>query len=652
MIDNPTHFDPQDEHDDDNYSTNPSTEATIGDVLTERVNRRSVLKGLSLGAAVTGIGATGLAPKIAEAAAPKASMTFKEVPHILDEMHHVAEGYDTQILMRWGDAVEKKAADFDPMNQSPEAQLKQFGYNCDFIGFHSLPKGSGQSDHGLLCINHEYTNRQLMFQGIGKKDQDKQSKDQIDIEMAAHGHSIIEVKRENGQWTVVDDSPYARRITASTTEMTVEGPAAGHDRLKTSVDPTGKAVIGTFNNCAGGVTPWGTVLIAEENFHGYFGGDPKNTDEASNYARYGLKGKPWYSWHRYHDRFDVEKEPNEPNRFGWMVEIDPYNPDAKPIKRTALGRFKHEGANTLINSDGRVVVYTGDDQRFEYVYKFVSKDKFDKNNPSANKNILNEGTLHVGQFRADGNLFWLPLVYGQGPLTAANGFNSQADVLIETRRASDLLGATPMDRPEDVEPNLVTGSIFVMLTNNTKRKEGQENAANPRANNKNGHIVEMTPPGGKGPLADHSSDVFKWSIFLLAGNNTKPEDATMYGEGTTENGWLGSPDNVAFDSKGRVWIATDGAPKAGVADGIWVAEAEGPARAQTRRFFATPVGAELCGPCFTPDDTTLFVAVQHPADTKGSTYDSPSTRWPDFDSKMPPRPSVVAITKRGGGAIG
>ncbi|MDV7339824.1 PhoX family phosphatase [Terasakiella sp. A23] len=651
MVDNPQFHDPMDEHEDDDFSVNPSEEKTIGDVMAARMGRRSFLKGMTFGAAVAA-GSTMTSQAALAMATPKASMTFKELPLGYDEMHHVADGYDSQVLLRWGDAVKKDAPTFDPMNQTTEAQLKQFGYNCDFVGYLPLPHGSENSDHGLLCINHEYTNRHLMFNGVGKKDLDKQTKEQIDIEMAAHGHTVVEIKKMNGQWSVIEDSEYAQRINALNTEMELTGPVAGHDRVKTSADPMGKTVIGTINNCAGGVTPWGTVLIAEENFHGYFGGDPAKTAEGENYKRYGMKGKSRYGWSRFHDRFDVEKEANEPNRFGWMVEIDPYEPHAKPKKRTALGRFKHEGANALINKDRHVVVYTGDDQRFEYLYKFVSKNKYNYANQMANKDILDDGTLYVAQFRADGNLFWLPLVHGTGPLTAENGFNSQADVLIETRKAADLLGATPMDRPEDVEPNMVTGSVFMMLTNNTKRKSGQEDAANPRAANKHGHIIEMTPPGGRGSDADHAADVFKWNIFLMAGNHAKKEDAAMYGDGVSKDGWLSCPDNVAFDNKGRVWIATDGAPKSGIADGLWVADADGPARAQTRHFFSAPLGAELCGPCFTPDDSTLFVAIQHPADTKGSTFAKPSTRWPDFDDKMPPRPSVVAITKRRGGPIG
>ncbi|WP_417798065.1 PhoX family protein [Terasakiella pusilla] len=651
MVDNPHFFDPMDEHEDDDFAVNPSEQQTIGDILAQRMGRRSLLKGMTFGAALAA-GSTMTSQAALALSGPKSSMTFKELPLGYDENHHVAEGYDSQVLLRWGDAVEQGAPAFDPDNQTTQAQLKQFGYNCDFVGYLPLPHGSQNSEHGLLCINHEYTNRHLMFNGIGKNAQDKQSKDQIDIEMAAHGHTVVEIKKTDGQWAVVEGSDYARRINTLETEMELTGPVAGHDRVKTSADPEGKTVIGTINNCAGGVTPWGTVLIAEENFHGYFGGDPAKTPEGANYKRYGMKGKPYYGWHRFHDRFDVEKEPNEPNRFGWMVEIDPYNPQAKPKKRTSLGRFKHEGANALINKDRHVVVYTGDDQRFEYLYKFVSKNKYNYANQDANKDILDEGTLYVAQFRADGNLFWLPLVQGRAPLTAENGFNSQADVLLETRKAADLLGATPMDRPEDVEPNPVTGSVFMMLTNNTKRKSDQTDASNPRAENKHGHILEMTPPGGRGEEADHTSDVFKWNIFLLAGNPANKADGAMYGEGTSKDGWLSCPDNVAFDNKGRVWIATDGAPKSGIADGLWAADATGPARAQTRHFFAAPLGAELCGPCFTPDDSTLFVAIQHPGDTKESTFANPSTRWPDFKAGMPPRPSVVAITKKRGGAIG
>jgi secreted PhoX family phosphatase len=434
--------------------------------------------------------------------------------------------------------------------------------------------------------------------------------------------------------------------------MSISGPAAGHARLKTSADATGTKVLGMLNNCAGGTTPWGTVLTAEENFNGYFGGDADKTPDAAMHKRYGITSKAWYSWPKHIDRFDVTKEPNEPNRFGWMVEIDPYDPAATPIKRTAMGRFKHEGAHCVVDKSGSVVAYMGDDERGDYVYKFVTKGKYDPANRAANMRLLDEGTLYVAQLKEDGKVAWLPLIHGEGPLTEANGFKDQAEVLIYTRKAADLLKATPMDRPEDVEPNPVTGSIFVLLTNNTSRKTDQVDKANPRANNAHGHIVEIVPAGGSGKDADHLATEATWRIFLLAGKPGIDHGAT-YHRATSENGWLSCPDNCAFDSKGRMLIATDGAPTAAqVADGIYMTDVRGPGRALPRLFYQAPTGAEVCGPCLTPDDKTLFLAIQHPGEDSGSTFEKPSTRWPDFKAGMPPRPSVIAIVKKDGGVIG
>jgi hypothetical protein len=636
---------------DEGVHSNPVVEerATFQEIVEARMGRRGFLKGVSalaLGAGAARVGGS-------SASANTSSLTFKELAHGNDEKLHVAEGYDQTILIRWGDPVEGGAPPFDPMRQTVGAQLRQFGYNNDFIGYVPLPAGSKNSDHGLLVINHEYTNTDLMFPGLPEKDyNDALTRDQVDIEMAAHGLSVIEVKREGGKWTVVPKSRYARRITGATTEMRVSGPAAGHDRLKTSADPTGTRVIGTLNNCAGGVTQWGTILTAEENFNGYFSGDGAGTKEAVNHKRYGLPKVSWYGWHRFHDRLVVAKEPNEPNRYGWMVEFDPYDPLSVPVKRTAMGRFKHEGANTIINRDGRIVAYTGDDERFDYLYKFISDRRYDPDNRAANRDILDSGTLFVAKFHADGMLSWLPMVWGAGPLTPENNFHSQADVLIEARRAGDLLGATPMDRPEDVEPNPVTGAVYLILTNNTNRTPEKVDGPNPRAKNKHGHVIELVPPGS-GADVDHAALKFRWNILLLAGDPRKPEDGAKYHGEVTENGWLSCPDNCAVDSRGRLWIATDGAPAAGgFADGVWGTDTVGAGRALTKHFLRTPRGAELCGPFFTPDDTTLFVAVQHPADEKGSTFEKPSTRWPDFSPGMPPRPSVVAITKSDGGAIG
>jgi secreted PhoX family phosphatase len=330
-----------------------------------------------------------------------------------------------------------------------------------------------------------------------------------------------------------------------------------------------------------------------------------------------------------------------------VVEIDPYEPGAPPVKRTALGRFKHEGCTSTLAKDGRVVLYSGDDERFEYVYKFVTSRPWSPNDRAANRDLLDEGRLFVARFNADGKVEWLPLVQGQGPLTAENGFASQGDVLLKTRLAADLLKPTPMDRPEDIETNPVNGRVYVVLTNNGARKPDQVDRANPRATNDHGHILEIAPKDG-----DHGSAEGAWSIFLLAGKPGQDAGA-RYHRATSDNGWLSCPDNIAFDSKGRIWIVTDGAPQAaGVADGVYGADTMGFGRALTRCFYQAPTGAEVCGPIFAPDDTTFFLAIQHPGEDRDSTFEKPSTRWPDFKEGMPPRPAVIAITRKGGGPIG
>lgn len=639
--------------DGENIGVNPSTEPSIGAIIERRLSRRAALLGLSAGTAVATLAKAGLAAETAMTPPSPSTFAFKEIPHTLDENDHVPEGYEKQVLIRWGDKVAADAPAFDVNKLTAAGQEKQFGYNCDFIGFLPLPVGSTGSDHGLLFVNHEYSVANLMFAGLGGgRDANLgTSKEQAEIELASHGASVVEIRRTGGRWQVVDNSKYNRRITG-TTPMAISGPAAGHARLKTSADATGTKVLGMLNNCAGGTTPWGTVLTAEENFNGYFGGDAEKAPDAAMHKRYGITNKPWYSWPKHIDRFDVGKEQNEVNRFGWMVEIDPYDPAATPIKRTAMGRFKHEGANCVVDKSGSVVAYMGDDERGDYVYKFVTKGKYDPANRAANMRLLDEGTLYVAQLKEDGKVAWMALTHGEGPLTEANGFKDQAEVLIYARKAADLLKATPMDRPEDVEPNPVTGSIFVILTNNTSRKTDQVDKANPRANNAHGHIVEIVPAGGSGKDADHLATDATWRIFLLAGKPGIDHGAT-YHRATSENGWLSCPDNCAFDSKGRMLIATDGAPTAAqVADGIYMTDVRGPGRALPRLFYQAPTGAEVCGPWLTPDDKTLFLAIQHPGEDPGSTFEKPSTRWPDFKAGMPPRPSVIAIVKKDGGVIG
>ncbi|MBB4004240.1 PhoX family protein [Aurantimonas endophytica] len=642
----------------DGEGTNKTDNRTMGEIIAARFSRRDFLRGSM---AATAIAATVSPLALMAAGEAKAQgagtrFDFTEVEAGVDATHHVAEGYDADVLLRWGDAIFADSPAFDPTAQTAEKQARQFGYNNDYVGF--IPLEDGSSEHGLLVVNHEYTNEHLMFPGIVTVNGDEitvadADKARVDIEMAAHGGTIVEIRKTDGKWQVVTDGANNRRITADT-EMQMTGPAAGHDRLKTNADATGTKVFGTINNCAGGVTPWGTYIMAEENFHGYFMGElPADHAEAANYERYGVP-EGSYAWGNFHDRFDVSKEPNEPNRFGWIVEVDPMDPNSIPKKRTALGRFKHEGAESIVNSDGRVVFYLGDDERFDYVYKFVTAGTYNESDRAANMDLLDEGTLYVARFDEDGTVAWLPMVHGEGPLTAENGFESQADILIETRRAGDLLEATKMDRPEDIEPNGTNGRVYVMLTNNTRREEAD--AANPRVNNAFGHIIEIAEEGG-----DFAATSGTWEILLQCGDPSVAEVGATFSTETTKNGWFGMPDNCAVDADGRLWVSTDGnSPKAtGRTDGLWAVDTDGEARGTSKLFFRVPVGAEMCGPLMLPDMQTAFVAVQHPGDGgedwegfgRPSYYEDPSTRWPDFDDAMPVRPSVVAITKQGGGRI-
>ena len=649
----------------DDIPKNPHLGNTIGDVINRRYDRREVLRGALAVSATTGLfGATALS-SARQARAATARFAFAEIDGGVDRTHHVAEGYDAEILLRWGDPIFADAPEFDPQNQTVEAQLQQFGYNNDYVGFTPLTEAG---DRGLLCVNHEYTNEEVMFPGLGRQDKiefEGMTRALVEIEMAAHGGTIVEIaKGADGKWAPLLDSPRNRRITPLTTQMTFDGPAAGDDRLKTSADPAGLAVLGTLNNCAGGITPWGTYLMAEENFHGYFWTDALDFEgepdlsgqaQAASMDRYGVPGR-FYAWGKHHERFNIDKEPNEPNRFGWVVEVDPMDPTSTPVKHTALGRFRHEGAESIVNGDGRVVVYTGDDSRFDYLYRFVSSGRV-SGDKAADMQLLSEGELSVARFNDDGTLDWLPLVFGQGPLTPENGFSSQADVVIDARLAADALEATPMDRPEDVQP--ASDKVYVMLTNNTKRLAGQEDAANPRAENAFGHIIEITAPNG-----DHDTAQARWEILVKCGDPAVAEVGAQWGPETSEHGWFASPDNCAIDADGRLWVSTDQGSswaKTGKADGLYGVETEGPLRGSSRLFFRVPIGAELCGPYFTPDQETLFLAVQHPATDgtkdfpgfeRASTFEDPATRWPDFQEGVPPRPSVVVVTKKGGGKIG
>lgn len=624
----------------------------IRSIIADRVSRRGFL--LGTGSTLGAVAASGFVGSLfsgaAHAQAVQSSLGFTELTRILDQDSHVAPGYRADTLVRWGDAMKAGQAIMEPAAMAAPDQADRFGYNCDFAAFMPLPKGSANSDHGLLCVNNEYASPNVMFPGVTWDNMpDSLTDDQVRMINMAVGHSVVEIRREGGTWAVVQDSAMNRRFTIDT-EFAIAGPLAGHPWMKTSYDPQGVMVRGTHYNCAGGVTPWGTILSCEEGAYDTFRGDVAAHPQAAVLERYSYDGSDYYGRARIDPRFDLAVEPNEPNRFDWVIEIDPYDPTSTPVKRTALGRNHHEGATIWHNVDGRIVVYMGDDSNFEYVYRFVSEEVFDPADPQSGRNILDSGVLSVARFDADGTVAWLPLVYGTGPLTAENGFADQSEVLLKTRLAADALGATPMDRPEGIEANPVTGRVYANMTKNKGISADALNSVNTRPENFYGHIVELIPPGGPGHGSDHTSNVFSWDLFVLCGNPVVPEHGARWHADTSQDGWFVNPDNLTFDPKGRMFVSTDGANDFGLPDGVYGVDTEGPARGLPKLLFAAPMGAECAGPAFTPDGTTLFVSVQHPGEDSDTTANL-TTLWPDFKEGGLPRPAVVAIQRLDGGEV-
>ncbi|MEV0311468.1 PhoX family protein [Nonomuraea fuscirosea] len=650
---------------------NTTANAYFGDVVREALSRRGVLRAGALGALVAGAGVAGVAgagvPAFADEPGEAAArggghdggdLRFTPVPPNKDDKLSIPDGYRSSVVVRWGDPVLPGAPEFDFDAQSADAQSKQFGYNCDYVTL--LPMGR---DRALLWVNHEYTDESLMFRGYTGGAE--ATEEQIRIGLAAHGGSVVEIERSGGkgEWKLVTRGRrrYNRRITAQT-KMRFSGPAAGHALLRTAADPKGVSPVGMLNNCSGGTTPWGTVLTAEENFDQYFiNGDKVPAAQKPYITRYTIQtGVPSSSrrFDRVEERFDLAKHPNEANRFGWIVEIDPFDPDSTPVKRTALGRFKHEAANTTLARDGRLVVYMGDDSRYEYVYKFVSKERYKPGFDRHNRTLLDEGTLYVAKFTGDspaaeidgsgkapadgefdGSGEWIPLV--SGDRSYVDGM-SAAEVLVHTRSAADKVGATKMDRPEDIERNPVTGGVYVALTNNTNRTAAEADEANPRSANKHGHVLEIVERRG-----DAGEKRFAWSIPLVCGD---PDDPATYfaGYDKSEVSPISCPDNVTFDKDGNLWISTDG-NALGTNDGLFVMPVKGRERGHLRQFLTVPVGAETCGPLVTADQRSVFVAVQHPGETDGASPDAPSSHWPDGDQ---PRPSVAVVWHGQGKKIG
>jgi uncharacterized protein len=702
---------------DDDGVSNPSTSLDLHQVVERAIQadparRRFMLGGLGAAtvpflAGLTACGGSDDPVAAAPAPAPPAPQAlaeamfgFQAVAASTGDAVVVPSGYQATAIIPWGEPLMEGGPAFRPDagNTSLE-QEQQVGDNHDGIVFFPFNAGANalgtRSDEGLLALNNEYINPEYFYApGTDATNWllpftlEKARKGQ-----AAHGVTVVHVRRSaQGVWEHVKTSPYNRRIHGNT-PITLQGPAAGNALLRTAADALGQEVLGTLNNCGSGWTPWGTYLTCEENFNGYFGWNGARTPSALE-NRYGLSQNGFgYLWHTVDPRFDLNANPNEPNRFGWVVEIDPFAPAGKPVKRTALGRFKHENAELVIAQDGKVVVYSGDDERNEYLYKFVSSGSYDAANPTsaANRRLLESGTLYVARFEAGatggdrmGTGVWIALTFGQTGLTAANGFADQAEVLIRARQAADRVGATMMDRPEWVAANRAKpGEAFITLTNNNRRgtatassnnPDGTTTAgsarppvdeSNPRDNNVWGHIVRWNEAGGNA-----SALTFTWDIFVMAGQPSVT-GARAPSSNITAANIFNSPDGLQVDGFGRLWIQTDGSFSntgdfAGMGNNQMLAA--DPASREIRRFLVGPSGCEVTGVTWAPDRRTMFINIQHPGELgnhpraprrgDGTAFgDNDIARSPTAFSQWPvqgmrPRAATVVVTRTDGGVIG
>ncbi len=631
--------------------SNPSSNPSIHDL--SRPARRTLLKGGLAGTVTSFLAPLSGCATTATSGAPL--LGFKSVPVSTADTVTVPEGYSVQAFAAWGEPVglQGDTPVFKPDASNTAAEQEaQLGMHHDGIHWFPHPLTPDSNQAGLLVMNHEYTDDGLLHpDGMATWTATKVRKAQ-----AAHGVSVIEVENKGTaaapQWAIFSPSPWARRITANT-PMAFGGPAAGHVLVQTKADPKGQRPLGTVNNCASGITPWGTYLTCEENFINYFKGpDEPNVHE----RRWGLrKGDPaGYRWHEHDERFDATKNPNEPNRFGWVVEIDPYNPSSTPVKRTALGRAAHEGATTVLSKSGRAVVYMGEDSRFEYIYKFVSRDAMKPGGAAANASLLDHGTLYVARFESDGSGQWLPLVHGQGSLSTANGFADQGEVLIKSRQASDLLGATKMDRPEWIA---VDGErwVYCTLTNNSNRggdRQPAVDATNPRANNTMGNIIRWRDEN------DFDGTRFQWNHFVLAGDSSLER---VDAKGNVKGDAFACPDGLWVDGRGVLWVQCDMSTSAmGKGDlknlGNNTMLAADPRTGEIRRFLVGPAGCEITGATGTPDGRTMFINIQHPGETASERSDPTAPRkvsnWPNFSPVGRPRSATLVVRKNDGGLIG
>lgn len=603
-------------------------------VVDAALSRRGFLGGVLAFGGVATLGSTTALVSSGDAAAATTRFGFEAIAANTLDTITVPKGYNWHMPVRWGDPLWSGVPEFDRDTLTADIQAKAFGDNND--GMDVFADGDKQ----ILVCNNEYSNRNLMYgnraSGLPETDDDSNKG------KAAHGLSVVEIAETDGKWAIVKDSFYNRRVTADA-PMEISGPAAGHDLMKTAADPTGTKSLGTWNNCGNGRTPWGTYLACEENFNGYFSAEDENHEPSAELKRYGLSSKDWgYNWARVDERFDVSKHPNEPNRAGYVVELDPFDPTSTPKKRTALGRFKHENAEVVVNADGRIVVYMGDDERGEFLYRYVSDGFYAEG--GGTEDLLVSGTIYAAKFTEDGKGQWLALT----PQTT--GMASKAEIAIHTRQAASAVGATTMDRPEWVAANPLKAEIYCALTNNKNRgiktnKGGDATPVggpNPREANKYGQIVRWRPTG-----ADHASNSFEWDLFVMAGNPTVHEGAKAGSANVNAGNMFNSPDGLSFDGKGLLWIQTDGNYKnekdfAGHGNNQMLVG--DPATGEIRRFLVGPNECEVTGISWSADRKTLFVGIQHPGEKGGSAF-------PDGGNSVP-RSGVVAIQRDDKGIIG
>lgn len=595
------------------------------------ISRRSFLRGSVAGIASFVFGHEAFAADIKKIC----RLDFDEVAANRMDTITVPTGYTWHIVGSWGDPLWSKGIEFDHITRGTAAsQALAMGDNTDGMEFFSY------NGRHILAQNNEYVNRSIIY---GNRNTGlPENVDDIRKGKAAHGVSVFEVTQLNGKWKIIKDSQYNRRITADS-PMEITGPAAGHELMKTAADPSGTRSLGTWNNCGSGRTPWGTYLTCEENFNIYFSSSDENAPITAELKRYGVNRYDYgYGWALDDERFDISKHPNEPNRVGYVVEIDPLNPNSIPKKRTALGRLKHENAEVVVAANNHIVVYMGDDERGEFIYKFVSAEPM--KNGSDNSGLLDHGTLFVARFEENSIGKWLEL----SPSTA--GMASQAEICIHTRQAASAVGATTMDRPEWVAANPLKAEVYCCLTNNRYRgirpNAGGDptpvGGTNPRKANQYGHIIRWTPDND-----DHLSDDFQWDMYVLAGNPMLYQDSRRGSPNITPENMFNSPDGLAFDSNGLLWIQTDGNySSSGDFEGMGNNQmlVGNPETGEIKRFMVGPKECEVTGITWSADKRTLFVGIQHPGERGGGHFPG--------GGESVPRSSIIAINREDDKPIG